>query len=57
MNTTAEINIGDIVYDTKYKEVFAFSRGDRDVKDRLRHATEEEKRKLAESGKDSITIE
>lgn len=51
------MNIGDIVFDTLYKEVFRYSKADREIRDRLRLATEEESKKLIESGKDCITIE
>ena len=51
-----QIKEGDIVYDTEFKEVFTFSRGDRFVIERLRLATEEEKKKLEESGEPCIQL-
>ncbi len=52
-------NEGEIVADTRYKEVFAFSDrvdGLRAEKGGLRLASEEEKKRLTESGKDTIEI-
>lgn len=53
-----QIKDGDVVYFSKFKEVFAFGESrDKMIKDKLRLATEEEKKKLQDSGKDCIEIE
>lgn len=56
MENTHNIQIGDVVYDPEFREVFTYSRGDRFVLNRLIPATEDQKRQLKESGKDVIEI-
>ena len=50
------IERGDVVYDKKIKDVFIIERIDMLIMYRLRLATEEEKNKLAASGKNCISL-